>query len=121
MKMKNDLCLKPVGRRNREIREGPVFSGLFLHKAELRFFHFSKIVTGCLVPSAGHKIPVEPGWYLLPQKVPLVENRFLQVGKGAENTKEKSRQFLLWGIGYNSPVKETLLPVQFTAGSLMFS
>jgi hypothetical protein len=30
---------------------------LFLHKAELRFFHFLKIVTGSLVPSAGQKIP----------------------------------------------------------------
>ncbi len=38
---------------------------LFLHKAELGFFHFLEIVTGWLVPSAG---------------------------KGAENTKEKSRQ-----------------------------
>jgi hypothetical protein len=28
---------------------------------------------------------------------------------------------LLSGIGYNSPVKEKLLPVQFKAGSLMFS
>jgi hypothetical protein len=26
------------------------------------------------------------------QKIPLAENRFLQAGKGAENTKEKSRQ-----------------------------
>jgi len=32
-------------------------------------------------------IPILPGWYL-----PLGENRFLQAGKGAENTKEKSRQ-----------------------------
>jgi hypothetical protein len=30
---------------------------LFLQKAELGFFHFLKIVTGCLVPSAGQKIP----------------------------------------------------------------
>jgi hypothetical protein len=36
-------------------------------------------VTGWLVPSAG-------------QKTLLAENRFLQAGKGAENTKEKSRQ-----------------------------
>jgi hypothetical protein len=41
---------------------------LFLHKAELGFFHFLEIVTGWLVPSAGQKIPL------------------------AENTKEKSRQ-----------------------------
>jgi hypothetical protein len=64
----------------------------FLCKAELGFFHFLEIVTGWLVPSTGQKIPVQPGWYLPPQKIPLVENRFLQVGKGAESTKEKSRQ-----------------------------
>ncbi len=30
------------------------------------------------------------GWYLPPQKIiPLTENRFLQAGKGAENTKGK--------------------------------
>jgi hypothetical protein len=51
-----------------------------------------EIMTGRLVPSAGQKIPVEPGWYLPPQKIRLAENRFLQAGKGAENTKEKSRQ-----------------------------
>jgi hypothetical protein len=38
---------------------------LFLCKAELGFFHFLEIVTGWLVPSAGHKIPVQPDWYLL--------------------------------------------------------
>jgi len=37
---------------------------LFLHKAELGFFHCLEIVTGWLVPSAGQKIPVQPGWYL---------------------------------------------------------
>jgi hypothetical protein len=30
--------------------------------------------------------------YLPPQKIALAENRFLQAGKGTENTKEKSRQ-----------------------------
>jgi len=30
-------------------------------------------VTGWLVPSAGQKIPVQPGWYLPPQKIRLVE------------------------------------------------
>jgi hypothetical protein len=49
-------------------------------------------VAGWLVPSDGKKIPEQPGWYLPPQKIPLAENRFLQAGKGAENTKEKSRQ-----------------------------
>jgi hypothetical protein len=50
-------------------------------------------VRGWLVLSAaGQKIPVQPGWYLPPQKIPLSGNRFLHAGKGAENTKEKSRQ-----------------------------
>jgi len=49
-------------------------------------------VTGWLVPWAGEKIPIQPGWYLPPQKIPLAENRFLQAGMRAENTKEKSRQ-----------------------------
>ncbi len=62
---------------------------LFLPNSELGFFHFLEIVTGWLVPSAGQKIPVQPGWYLPPQKIPLAANR---LGKGAENTKEKSRQ-----------------------------
>jgi hypothetical protein len=65
---------------------------LFLCKAELGFIHFLEIVTGWLVPSADQKIPVQPGWYLPPQKVQQAENRFLQAAKGAENTKEKSRQ-----------------------------
>jgi hypothetical protein len=68
---------------------------LFLCKVELGFFHFLEIVTGLLVPSVGQKIPVQPGWYLPPQKIPLAENRFLQAGKGAENAKEKSRQCIL--------------------------
>jgi hypothetical protein len=51
--------------------------------AELGFFPFLEIVTGRLVPSIA--------------KDSLVENRFLQAGKGAENTKEKSRQcFTFW-------------------------
>ncbi len=45
-----------------------------------------------MVPSAGQKIPVQPGWYLPPQKTPCHKNSFLQAGKEAENTKEKSRQ-----------------------------
>jgi hypothetical protein len=65
---------------------------LFLLKAELGFFHFLEIVTGWLVPSAGRKIPVQPGWYLPAQKILLAENRFLQTCKRAENTKEKSMQ-----------------------------
>jgi hypothetical protein len=64
---------------------------LFLRKAELGFFQFLELITGWLVPSVGQKIPLQPGWYLPPQKILLAENRFLQAGKGAENTKEKSR------------------------------
>jgi hypothetical protein len=49
-------------------------------------------VTGWSVPSAGQKIPVESGWYLPQQKIPLAEKRFLQASKGAENTKKKIRR-----------------------------
>jgi hypothetical protein len=45
-------------------------------------------VTVWLIPSTGQKIPVQPGWYLPQRKIPLDENRFLQAGKGPENTKE---------------------------------
>jgi hypothetical protein len=62
---------------------------LFLRKAELGFFHFLEIVIGWLVPSAGQKIPVHRGWYL--------PHRFLQAGKGAENTKEKSGRYFTEG------------------------
>jgi hypothetical protein len=93
-----------------KITEGPILWAytlvLFLRKAELGFFHCLEIVTSCLVlsasqktpvqpglvPSTGQKILVQPSWYLRPQKIPLAENRFLQTGKGAENTREKSRQ-----------------------------
>jgi len=54
-----------------------------------------------LVPSAGQKIPVERGWYLPPQKVPLAENRFLHAGNGADNTKEKSRQCFRPGYDFS--------------------
>jgi hypothetical protein len=49
------------------------------------------MVTGWPVSSARQKIPLQPGWYLPSQKIPLAENRFFQAGKGAENTKEKIR------------------------------
>jgi hypothetical protein len=79
---------------------------LFLCKAELGSFSLFRnsdwlAGTVCrsedprttwLVPSASQKIPIQPGWYLPLQKIPLAENRFVQAGKGAENTKEKSRQ-----------------------------
>jgi len=38
------------------------------------------------------RLPVEPGWHLPQQMVPLAEKRFLQAGKGAETSKENSRQ-----------------------------
>jgi len=51
-----------------------------------------------VVPSADQKIPVHPGWYLPPQKIHRAENRFLQTGNGAENTKEKSRAVLTFCV-----------------------
>jgi hypothetical protein len=54
-----------------------------------------------LVSFVGQKIPVQPGWYILLQKIPLAENRFLQAGKGAENTKEKFWQSFLWWFFYS--------------------
>ncbi len=63
---------------------------LFLHKAELGFFHFLEIVRAWLVPTARQKIPVQPGRYLPPQKNPLAGNRFLQAGKGTENRKDQN-------------------------------
>jgi hypothetical protein len=41
-----------------------------------------------MIPSSGQKIPVQLGWYLPPQKVPLAENKFFQTQNGAENIKE---------------------------------
>jgi hypothetical protein len=49
---------------------------LFLGQAELGIFHFLEIVTGWLVPSAGQKIPVQPGEYLPPQKIRLLKTDF---------------------------------------------
>jgi hypothetical protein len=62
---------------------------LFLYKAELRFFRILEIVTSWLVVRSQYSLA---GTFT--QKIPLAENRFLQAGKGAENTKEKSRQCL---------------------------
>jgi len=36
---------------------------LFLGEAELGLFHFLEKVTGWLVPSAGQKVPVQPGTF----------------------------------------------------------
>jgi hypothetical protein len=65
---------------------------VIFHKAGLGFFYFLEIATGWLVPSACQKIPIQPDWYFPLQKVLLAKNRFVQAGKGVENTKEKSRQ-----------------------------
>jgi hypothetical protein len=54
--------------------------------------------SGWLVRSAGQKIPVRPGLYLPLHKIPFDENRFLQAGKGAENTKEKFRHCFTWDV-----------------------
>jgi hypothetical protein len=51
----------------------------------LNFFHFLEIVTGWL-----------GAWYLPSPKIPLDENRFLQEGNRAQNTKEKI-QAVLYG------------------------
>jgi hypothetical protein len=39
-------------------------------------------------------LPLAPGTFLPPYKIPLAENRFLQAGKGAENTKKKFQAVL---------------------------
>jgi len=74
---------------------------LFLRKAELEFFHFLEIVT------SWYLLLIRKSQYSLVgifRKIPLAENRFLQAGKGAKNTKEKSRQcfttfeFLIYSI-----------------------
>jgi hypothetical protein len=64
-----------------KITKGPVPRSFSISsiKQSWDFFHFLEIVTGWLVPSAGEKIPLD-------------ESRFLRASKGAENTKEKSRQ-----------------------------
>jgi hypothetical protein len=89
----NLRSVSEASRPREQVKNHPrACTQVLLHKAELEFFHFVEIVTGCMVPSPGQKIPVQPGWYLPPWKIPLAENRFLQVGNQAEITKEKSTQ-----------------------------
>jgi hypothetical protein len=70
---------------------------LFLSKAELGFFHFfrnSDSLAGTFRRSEDHSTA-----WLVPstqQKILLAENRFLQAGKGSENTKKKSRQSFMY-------------------------
>jgi hypothetical protein len=49
-----------------------------------------------LVPSAGQKIPVQPGWYLQQQKILLAENRFLQVRELKIHRKNPGSAFRIW-------------------------
>jgi hypothetical protein len=58
-----------------------------LRKAELGFFHFLEIVTGWLADTFHRK-----------RSRLLKTGFFTQVGKGAENTKEKSRQCFTQGL-----------------------
>jgi hypothetical protein len=78
-----------------KITEGPVLRPFSYVKQSWDFFHFLEIVTGWLVPSASWSEDPSTAW-LVPSTAEgpaLAENRFLlQAGKGAENTKEKSRQ-----------------------------
>jgi hypothetical protein len=79
-----------------KIIEGPILRSFSYVKQSWDLagtFHWSEDPsTAWLVPSTGQKIPIQPGWYLRPQKIPPAENRFLQTGKEAEKTREKSRQ-----------------------------
>ncbi len=72
-----------------------LYSGHFPSSSSAGIFSlFRNSSDQLLVPSGGQKILVQPGWNLSPQKISLAENRFLQAGKGAENTNtEKSRQY----------------------------
>ncbi len=76
-----------------------------------------------MVPFACQKILVQPGWYLPSQKILLAENKFLKAGKGAENTKEKSRQcfsytLCAWFCTYAGVVGTTLGGVIICIGRL---
>jgi len=65
--------------------EGPVLRPFSFVKRNVGFFKS----TSWLVPSAGQKIPVQPGWYLPRWKIPLDESRFLHACKGYKSTREK--------------------------------
>jgi hypothetical protein len=76
------------------IGEGLEYRPLSYVKQGWVFFAFWEIVTGWLVLSTG-------------QKILLAEIRFLQVGKGAENTKEKSRQCFKCAKRLNLMIRRT--------------
>jgi hypothetical protein len=65
-----------------------------VHKERAGIFHFLETVTGWLVPSAGQKILVQPGWYLPRHKIPLAENRFLEGGRELNKYKGKVQAVL---------------------------
>jgi hypothetical protein len=80
------------------ISEGPLTQVLLVRKAELGLFLFrnserlARTFRALEDPSIASLVPFTA-------EDPTAENRFLQAGKGAENTKEKSRQcFTLWEI-----------------------
>jgi hypothetical protein len=72
VKLRATLRSVPQGNMLK-ITERHVLRSFSYLKESWDFFHFLEIVTDWLVPSAGQKIPVQPGWYLPPLKNPLVE------------------------------------------------
>jgi len=92
-----DLWPRPVGRGNwLNISEGPVLRSFLYAKQSWVFFLFrnSERLADTFRSSEDPNIA-----WLVPSTAedPTAENRFLQARKGAENTKEKSRQcFKVW-------------------------
>ncbi len=50
-------------------------------RARAGIFSLFKNSDRVLVHSAGHKIPLQPGWYLRPQKIPLAEETLVMKRK----------------------------------------
>jgi hypothetical protein len=94
-----DLCPRPVdpreqvknhGRACTQSTEGPVlsprkglYSVLFLRKAELGIFSLFKNSDKLAGTFHWSGYPSTASSYFPPQKIPLAENRFLQVGNGS--------------------------------------
>jgi len=55
-------------------------------------------VTGWLVPSAGQEIPVQPGWYLPPQKI-LLDEKQVSSGRQLKIQRKNPGSALLMRIG----------------------
>jgi len=90
------LCIRegPEYRPFRDLRSVPKAGSPRHYSCSFQYrragiFYLLEIATGWLVPSACQKIPIQSSWYFPPQKILLAKNRFVQAGKGAENTKEK--------------------------------